>query len=156
MTGFAYSAQSKARLDTARVKLRGLFEQIVQYFDVTILYGHRTKAEQDDAVARGVSQKPWPTSPHNDLPSRAVDAAPYYGGIDWRTDAELLKAAKEGRWEDFRVITENIKRWYHFGGFVRGYGAAVGAKVRWGGDWDGDFKFNDHTLVDLPHFEEEE
>ena len=29
----------------------------------------------------------------------------------------------------------------------------LGLKVRWGGDWDGDFEFKDQNFHDLPHFE---
>lgn len=157
----SYSAKSGSRLSTCTPNLQRVFGIVVQWWDNTVFYGHRPKDEQDRAVAEGKSQKPWPTSKHNSRPSQAVDAGPYYpevpaGGIDWRTDAALLEAAKAGRYEEVKEILENIKRWYSFGGFVRGVGAALGVKIRWGGDWDGDCRFNDHKLVDLPHFEEEE
>ncbi len=155
-----YSARSASRLATCTTGLQSVFAVVIQWWDHTILFGHRGKEDQDAAMVAGASTKPWPASKHNLTPSQAADAAPYYadvnnGGIDWRTDAELLKAAREGRFEDVKAILENIKRWYSFGGFVRGVGAAKGVRIRWGGDWDGDCRFNDHTLVDLPHFEEQ-
>ena len=29
----------------------------------------------------------------------------------------------------------------------------MGIKLRWGGDWDGDWQTRDNTFDDLPHFE---
>jgi hypothetical protein len=106
-----------------------LFENVVRYYDCSILEGHRGKADQDKAVAEGKSKTPWPRSKHNSLPSMAVDAAPY--PIDW-TD---------------------LKRFYHFAGFVLGMAASMGLRLRWGGDWDGDRDLNDQSSNDLPHFE---
>jgi hypothetical protein len=155
-----YSKTSEVRLDTATWTLQRVFRGVLDWWDHTILFGHRGEKEQTAAVAAGNSTLPFGKSKHNALPSLAVDAAPFYpevptGGIDWRTDAELMKAAKEGRFEDVKTVLENIKRWHTFGGFVRGYGAALGIKIRWGGDWNSDCRFNDHRLVDLPHFEVE-
>lgn len=155
-----YSSSSISRIATCTANLQRVFGVVIQSWDNSIFYGHRGKEDQDKAVAEGKSQKPWPTSTHNSVPSKAVDAGPYYpevpaGGIDWRTDAALMEAARAGRFDEVKEILENIKRWYSFGGFVRGVGAALGIKIRWGGDWDNDCRFNDHKLVDLPHFEEE-
>jgi len=49
--------------------------------DVTVVCGHRGKADQDAAYARGASKLRWPHSAHNSYPSLAVDLAPY--PIDW-------------------------------------------------------------------------
>lgn len=42
-------------------------------WDILIVSAHRTRAEQDDCVKRKVSSCVWPSSPHNMLPSLAVD-----------------------------------------------------------------------------------
>ena len=49
--------------------------------DMTVLCGYRGKEAQTQAVKDGTSKKPWPTSAHNQVPSNAVDIAPY--PIDW-------------------------------------------------------------------------
>ena len=154
----SYSKSSAEKLLLTDPRLRAIFELAIEDWDHTIIYGHRTKTDQDDAIAAGNSQKPWPTSEHNKIPSRAVDGAPYYadvpkGGIDWRTDAALLAAAKLGDWDSVKAILENIKRWIAFSGYIRGIAKARGIKIRSGADWDNDQRFNDHTLIDLPHFE---
>ncbi len=50
--------------------------------DITVLCGHRGKAEQEDCFKRGTSKLTWPHSRHNKTPSLAVDIAPY--PIDWK------------------------------------------------------------------------
>ena len=49
--------------------------------DVTVLCGHRGKAEQDLAYSRGYSKLKYPKSKHNKIPSLAIDLAPY--PINW-------------------------------------------------------------------------
>lgn len=155
-----YSMSSERRLLTATPDMQAVFRCAIAHgWDHTIIEAHRGEAEQNAARRAGRSTKSWPNSKHNQLPSPAVDAAPYYpeapnGGIDWRTDKALLDAARLGDWAAVVAILENIKRWMAFGGFIRGIGAAKGIRIRHGGDWDGDQRFNDHHLVDLPHFEE--
>jgi hypothetical protein len=31
--------------------------------------------------------------------------------------------------------------------------SSMGIKIRWGGDWNGDWKVKDNHFDDLPHFE---
>ena len=56
--------------------------------DITVICGHRGKAEQDAAFARGTSKLQWPRSKHNQMPSRAVDIAPY--PINWNDREAFL------------------------------------------------------------------
>lgn len=49
-------------------------------WDMIIVSGHRTRAEQDDCVRRKVSSCVWPSSPHNMFPSLAVDLQSARGG----------------------------------------------------------------------------
>lgn len=134
-----FSATSSHRLATCDERLQRVFTQVVKTFDCTILCGHRGKEEQDAAVAAGNSQTPWPTSKHNGLPSKAVDVAPY--PVRW---------GAEGTPEQRR---KDIARFYLFAGYVKASAEALGVKLRWGGDWDGDADFNDQNFDDLPHFE---
>lgn len=135
----SYSKQSAERLATCDQQLRDLFNEVVKHFDCTILEGHRVKEAQDKYVAEGKSKTPWPTSKHNKIPSKAVDAVPY--PVRWG-----VAGTPEQRRKD-------IARFYMFAGFVKGIAASMGIKIRWGGDWDGDHDFNDQNFDDLPHFE---
>lgn len=125
----AFSQSSAAKLATCDARLQRLFERVVQIVDCTVICGYREKAEQDEAVRLGRSKTPWPQSRHNVYPSRAVDVAPY--PLDWA----------------------DTRRFDHFAGVVRGVAAQLGIRVRWGGDWDGDFDLADQSFNDLPHFE---
>lgn len=126
-----FGRTSSRRLDTCAPRLQVIFREIVRDFDCSVLCGHRTKEEQDalqgfDPPKTKVS---WPNSKHNSYPSKAIDVAPY--PIDW----------------------EDRERFTMFAGWVLGYAAAKGIKLRWGGDWDGDTEVDDNEFDDLPHFE---
>jgi len=124
-----YSNTSRARLATCHEDLQKVFMKVIENFDCTILVGHRTKEEQDEAFRTGHSQLQWPKSKHNSLPSMAVDVAPY--PIDW-----------------------NDREQFHlFAGYVLGIADSMGIKLRWGGDWDGDKDVKNNTFDDLVHFE---
>ena len=72
-----YSTISKSRLVTCHQDLQTLFNEVIKYYDCTIVYGHRGEIAQNQAYAEGKSQLKWPNSKHNKWPSLAVDAAPY-------------------------------------------------------------------------------
>ena len=117
------------RLASCHSDLRLLFSEVAKHYDLTIICGHRNKEDQDEAFRTGKSKVQWPNGKHNSQPSLAVDAVPY--PIDWN----------------------DKDRFYHFAGFVRGVAAQLGIKIRWGGDWDGDFNLKNQNFFDLPHWE---
>ena len=132
-----FGNKSKTNLATCDQRLQDVFNEVIKTYDCTIIIGHRTKEDQEEAYHAGRSKVRWPNSKHNSKPSKAVDVAP------WFTDTPHI------RWED-------KESWYHFGGYVRGIAAGMDIKLRWGGDWDGDFNLKDQNFMDLPHFEIEE
>lgn len=97
--------------------------------DVTILTGHRTEEVQNRVYSSGLSKVKYPNSKHNQLPSLAIDAAPY--PIQWK----------------------DLDRFYMFAGYVKAIADSRGIKIRCGADWDGDFQTNDQNFNDLVHFE---
>jgi len=125
----SFGASSKAQLDTVHPRLKELFNEVVKTFDCKVICGYRTQGDQDKAFEAGLSKVQWPNSKHNSYPSLAVDVAPY--PVDWK----------------------DLNRFYHFGGYVRAVADRLGIKIRWGGDWDGDFDLKDQNFFDLPHFE---
>lgn len=124
-----FSTTSQRRLATCHPVLQDLFEAIVKVYDCSIICGQRNEIEQNKAFNSGRSSKRYPFSKHNGNPSMGVDVAPW--PIDW----------------------DDADRFYHFGGFVRGFAHSRGIKIRWGGDWDADFDLKDQTFFDLVHFE---
>lgn len=129
-----FSKKSKERLDTCHPDLQVLFEEVNLGYECSILEGSRGQEEQDEAYRSGKSKLQYPDSKHNIiLPDRpqslAVDVAPW--PIDWG----------------------DIRRFYHFAGYVLKTAEQLGIKVRWGGDWDSDKDFKDQVFMDLVHWE---
>ena len=124
-----YSHSSRARLDTCHPFLIRVFEGILLTIDHTIISGHRGQIEQDDLFLLGKTEVRFPDSKHNSDPSHAVDAAPC--PIDWK-DRERATL---------------------FAGFVIGYANSMDVRLRWGGDWNGNWHVKDNLFDDLWHFE---
>ena len=129
----AFSAASRAKLATADARLVRVFEAVGRRVDCTILEGERGREAQEAAFADGKSKLHYPHGKHNAHPSRAVDAAPY--PVDWSG------------------TPRNFERFALFAGFVLGVAEAQGVRLRWGGDWDGDWSTVDEKFRDMVHFE---
>ena len=130
-----FSLASMQKLATCDPRLQRLMDEVIEIIDITILVGHRGKAEQDEACSQGKSKTPWPTSKHNSLPSKAVDIVQYF------------PVAPHIRWNDERSFTL-------LAGIVKAVAANLGYKIRWGGDWDSDDDQSDEKgLRDLDHWE---
>ena len=107
----SFSLSSTAKLMTCDDRLQKLFLKVVEERDCTIICGHRTKEDQDKAVAEGKSKATFPNSRHNTSPSMAVDVMPY--PIDWQDRERLVR----------------------FSEYVKGVASGMGISVRWGGDF---------------------
>ena len=132
-----FSKRSKGNLATADTKLQQLFNAVIEEFDCTVIYGHRTPEEQFELFKKGRERKDgwWvkvgPTvtnldglnkkSKHNYFPSKAVDVVPY--PLDWK-DIESF---------------ENLAK------VVKAKAEELNITVTWGGDWT--------SLKDYPHWE---
>jgi peptidoglycan L-alanyl-D-glutamate endopeptidase CwlK len=130
-----FGTKSRENLEGVSPALVSLFEEVVKHFDCTVLEGVRTPERQKSLVNMGKSK----TLESKHLMGKAVDVAPY--PVHWpRKESEYYAKA--------------LARYYYFGGFVKAMATAMGIKIRWGGDWDGDTEVNDQSFDDLPHFEE--
>lgn len=126
---YKFGKRSKECLSTCHEDLQKLFNEVIKYYDCSVICGHRNKEDQDRAYHEGHSGVQWPDSRHNRLPSMAVDVIPW--PVDWKDE----------------------KRFYMFVGIVRGIAAIMGIKILVGADWDGDMEVKDQNFHDLPHFE---
>ena len=106
-----FSKKSKKRLSTCRQELQDIFNEVIKFYDCSILEGHRGQEAQDKYFNEGKSQIKWPHGKHNKIPSLAIDAVPY--PIDWT----------------------NIKEFCYLAGLVEGIASQMGYKIRWGGRW---------------------
>jgi peptidoglycan LD-endopeptidase CwlK len=130
---YKFSNSSLSNLNTCDDRLKKIFEEVIKYYDCSIIEGHRGKDRQDKAYKTGKSKVQYPNSKHNKTPSLAVDVIPFPA--------------------DFTNIPKNINRYYHFAGFVKCMSEIMNIKITWGGDWNNNKNFLDQTFDDLPHFE---
>ena len=124
-----FGERSKKNLKTCDEDLVFLFEEVIKYFDCSVLEGHRGKKLQNKYFKEGKSKLKFPEGNHNKKPSKAVDVVPY--PIDF-SDRERMT---------------------YFAGFVKGMAAVLGIPIRWGGDWNSNTEVKDNNFDDLPHFE---
>ena len=135
----AFSTVSQQRLATCDIRLQVLLNELIKHVDFTVLEGHRGEAAQNQAFLEGKSTKKWPHGNHNSMPSRAVDIAPVFldvkGKIDWK---DYIAFGRLMGMLDMLAKTRNIK-------------------LRFGLDWDGDFRSvdqdPDESFLDAPHVE---
>ena len=123
----AFGTRSKERLRGVDTRLRNVLNEVVKFYDITILEGMRTEDRQRELVAKGASQ----TMKSKHIDGKAVDIAPY-PVPDWKNKDQFVYMAG-------RVMQEadNQK-----------------VPVRWGGNWDRDNEVvTDQKFDDLVHFE---
>jgi len=126
---FKIGKKSRKKLDTCHEHIKKIFEYVINYYDFSVLEGFRTEEIQNNYYDQGKSKLKFPQGKHNKFPSLAIDVAPY--PIDWN----------------------DIERFNEFARFVQGIALGkFGIRLRWGGDWNGDFKKNE-SFIDCPHFE---
>jgi len=124
-----FSKTSLGKLASCHPLLQEIAKEAILYVDFSIVYGHRTKRDQDRLFETGFSEKKWPSSKHNEWPSRAFDAIPWPGG--WKSKDKLFFFVAG-------VIISVAKR------------REIG--LRWGGAWKGSFN-KEGDFNDLAHFE---
>ena len=124
-----FGRTSRKRLKTCDEDLIFLFEEVVKYFDCSVLEGHRGKRLQNKYFKENKSKLKFPDGNHNKKLSTAIDVVPY--PIDW-SDRERMT---------------------YFAGFVKGIAMMLGIPIRWGGDWNSNNDLKDNNFDDLPHFE---
>tara|TARA_B100000902_G_scaffold395236_1_gene453374 strand:+ start:425 stop:823 length:399 start_codon:yes stop_codon:yes gene_type:complete len=126
-----FGKKSKERLKGVDVRLVNVLNEVVKYFDITVIEGLRSQERQDELVAQGKSK----TKFGKHVQGKAVDIAPY--PIDWNSR------------DDF----------HYLGGFVLGVASKMGVDIRWGGDWSDSSlsqsarTTKDNNFDDLVHFE---
>lgn len=135
-----FGATSRQRLLTCDFRLRTVLFKAIEVVDFTVIEGHRDKAGQDTAFAAGATQLRWPNGKHNRLPSNAVDIAPvYYEGGKLQID-----------WKDLIAFGRIM-------GVVQCIAFQEKVRLRFGLDWDGDFRSVDRdpseSFLDAPHIE---
>lgn len=116
-----FGKKSLERLRTCHDDLQLLCHAILEDMDITVLCGHRTEADQNEAFARGNSKLKFPKSKHNVFPSLAVDIAP------------------------FPVVWDDIKKFEEMCRIAEQKAEKMGIEIRLGRD----FSFRDYPHIEL-------
>lgn len=107
----SFSKRSLTNLAQCDPRLQKVAHEAIQYFDFTVICGHRGQEDQDKAYREGRSKLRFPKSKHNQTPSLAMDCVPY--PLDW---------ADTKRFEEMARVMKEAAR-------------TVGVDLVWGGDW---------------------
>lgn len=136
--------KNSSLLNQCTPNLRRLFLAVDGIVQVDILPSTiRTAEQQAEYVRKGTSKtlnsKHLLSPEHPE--SRAVDAGPY--------PHRWPQESSKDYWKDWA-------RLYYFAGVVHAVAHELGIKIRYGGDWNGNFELKDENFFDGVHFEEKE
>ena len=126
-----WSRKSRKVYNTLHFDLQIMVDELLEYMDVSLIWGHRTEAEQNALYPKN-SKLQWPQSKHNSLPSLAVDIQPY----PYPTTENDLRAGLG-----------------YMAGLCIGIASVNGFQIRWGGDWNRNGDVTDNGFDDLFHLE---
>lgn len=146
---YSFGKKSRERLNTCHPDIIAICEEVIKYYDFSVIEGIRTLEKQQEyfnanppkTTLDGINKK----SKHQDDGSgvsRAIDVMPYKKG----TNA-------------FSGDPKDTARFYFLAGYMlcTSHRLYMEGKIehvlRWGGDWDSDHVYTDQNFDDLPHFE---
>ena len=159
----SFGKKSRLVKETIHPHLSLLCDHVVEFFDITLLEGRRSKESQDELYLSGKSQKLWPESKHNvideDAPypdnlSMAVDVAPWPIPEGWGDLISQEPIARDLQWKErvkFYMMVAVFK--FAWAKMQKDNAELKRFKLRFGADWDGDNDLRDQTFDDLPHIE---
>lgn len=111
--------------------LKKLVDEVIKYYDFSIICTHRDRTEQEDAFKKGNSKAHFGQSAHNYNPSFAVDVYPY----------PVPRIEKKG----VIVINDNSPEWDKMVCTFKNAARKMGLEITCGADYK--------SLVDKPHIE---
>jgi len=135
--------RSLERLETCEPDLVRVFKRVEQIspFDFTVICGVRTDAEQKALYAQGRTE-PGPIVTTLDGVTKKSRHQPNANG--------LSEAVDVAPWP---IAWENKKQFIAFGGVVMAAAEIESVRIRWGADWNSNWDLDEHSFVDLPHYE---
>jgi len=131
---YVLSGASLKVMEEIHPELRRLINELIKYVDFSVREGYRSAEAQDAAFAAGLSKAKAGHSKHNSNPSRAVHLIPFPVP------------------DPQKALTERIDYTY-FAGAAKMMATVLGIKLRWGGDWNSNWKTGDNRFNDLAHYE---
>lgn len=143
-----FGSRSNKNLSTCHPLLQNICKVAIKYIDFSVIEGLRTDKRQNELFDLGRSKLKGGESMHNEskvhelfkpdrsVVSLAVDLMP------WPAVHKGVSVWHESQSSRFIILA----------GIIQGIALHMGIILRWGGDWNNDFLFNE-DFIDLPHFE---
>jgi len=142
-----FGKRSSDQLKTCSWKWQVILQEVIKYYDCTVLEGHRGEEAQHKNFIDEVSQVDWPDGKHNAYPSEAVDVTPFPIPEDWGAlNKNMTIKQRDNAWK------ERLK-FYQLAAIIKFVASSKGIEVRWGGDWNRDGDYRNNKFEDLVHFE---
>jgi len=129
-------------------RLQRICNIAIQKINFSLIDGVRTDEQQMENFVNGTSKIDGvndiskhqgkllnPYGPQ--FPGKEIYVSGAFDFIPWPFD---------GGWENTRLFTA-------YAHYFIGLGDSLGIELRWGGDWDKDFRFRTDAFNDLPHIE---
>lgn len=108
---FHFSTKSKNILNSVNPKLQKLFNEVIKYYDISVISGFRTVEEQQELFRQNRSRCDGINKISKHQTRNAVDIIPY--PINW----------------------EDINKFCEVAGCIKTIANQQNLKVVWGGDW---------------------
>lgn len=132
-----FGKRSKERLKGVHPDLVNVLNQVIKYYDITILEGVRSEERQIELYKEGRSKLDGVKKKSKHQLGRAVDISP------WPIDFD------------------DTKGFVYLAGLMIATAKQLNIKLRWGGDWNGDHRLSgrgkrgdrSQTFDDLVHYE---
>ena len=147
---YAFGKRSRDNLDTCHKDIIAICEELIKFYDFSVIEGLRTQERQQQLFREGKTKIDGVTKKgrhqgevHNGkLVSMAVDIIPYKKGTNPFDNNEKERARFYFMMGAVAAIAERL--------FDEG---KITHKVRFGLDWAGTHVYTDNSFDDLPHFE---
>lgn len=152
---FRFSTRSRNNLNTCHPDLQKVADEAINYYDFSVVFGHRGEEQQNEFFKNGTSKLRFPNSKHNKVPSLAFDLYPWHSKYGSLTeDPEVVdKIMRMTGCTKSRALAFIREEYCMQAAVVMLCAKQQGIVLRWGGDWNQDLDRLDQTFHDLAHFE---
>ena len=134
------SARSTRVLGELDERLQAVCNKAIRRIDFSLISGLRTTQEQQALYA---------ATPRTTQIDGVIKRSRHQAGVNGKAGAfDFIPApwSTTVGWYDRPVFTA-------YAHYFIGIGDTLGIPIRWGGDWNGDFRWKDQTFHDFPHIE---
>ena len=131
------SARSTRVLGELDERLQAVCNKAIRRIDFSLISGLRTTQEQ---------QALYFANPPRSHIDGVVKRSKHQAGVYGKAGAFDFIPSPFTTWGDTQLFTA-------YASFIIGIGHGLGIPLRWGGDWDRDFRWRTNAFNDLPHIE---